>query len=131
MVCDDSTSVRDSIKNLLDNIKKQKFNLRYYESINGLDCLAQLYTKKTNFDLLLIDENMPYLKGSVVVKLLQDVRKDKFQAEMRIISISGDNNKDFINYLLNEGCNDVMSKEIRKRELEEQINILLSIKLRI
>ena len=96
-----------------------------------MDFLAQLYTKKTNFDLLLIDENMPYLKGSVVVKLLQDVRKDKFQSEMRIISISGDNNKDFINYLLNEGCNDVMSKDIRKRDLEEQIDILLSIKLRI
>ena len=40
------------------------------------------------FDLLLIDENMPYLKGSILIKLLREMRKDKFQVEMKIISIT-------------------------------------------
>lgn len=126
MVCDDSTSVRDSLKNMLENIKKDKFNLNYYEAINGLDCLVQLYIQKTKFDLLLIDENMPFLKGSAVVNLLREIRKDKFQTEMKIVSISGDNNEDFIKYLKKQGFDHVLSKDIKKRDLEDQIQILLS-----
>ena len=126
MVCDDSNTVRDSIKNILESLKKKKFELRYFDSINGLDCLTQLYNKNMKFDLLLIDENMPYLKGSILIKLLREMRKDKFQVEMKIISITGENDEDFIKFLRSEGCDDVLSKDIRKSDLEKQINFLLN-----
>ena len=69
---------------------------------------------------------MSYFKGSIVVKLLRKVITDKFQYEMKIISMSGDNNDDFIKFLLNQGCDDVLSKDIKKCDLELHINILLS-----
>ena len=69
---------------------------------------------------------MPFLKGSAVVNLLREIRKDKFQTEMKIVSISGDNNEDFIKYLKKQGFDHVLSKDIKKRDLEDQIQILLS-----
>ena len=69
---------------------------------------------------------MSYFKGSIVVKLLRKVITDKFQYEMKIISITGDNNDDFIKFLLNQVCDDVLSKDIKKCDLEIHINILLS-----
>lgn len=125
IVCDDSTSVRESLKNMLQKITLNKYELRFFQAINGLDCLSLIYTKKEiNFDLLLIDETMPYLNGSNLIKLLILLRKEKFQLKMKIVSISGNNDESFMKYLKTEGCDDVLSKEIKISDLENLINKL-------
>ncbi len=125
IVCDDSTTVRQSIKTILLKIIVNKYELHFVEAINGLDCLSLLYIKKDiKFDLLLLDETMPYLNGSSLIRLLVSLRKDKFQSEMKIVSISGNNDESFIEYLKKEGCYDVLSKEIKKSDLEKLIDNL-------
>jgi CheY-like chemotaxis protein len=80
--------------------------------------------KDINFDLLLLDETLPYINGSSLIRLLVSMRKDKFQSEMKIVSISGNNDESFIEYLKREGCYDVISKEIKKSDLEKLFNNL-------
>lgn len=117
--------VRLSIKTLLQKITLNTYDLHFVEAINGLDCLSKLYMKKDiNFDLLLLDETLPYINGSSLIRLLVSMRKDKFQSEMKIVSISGNNDESFIEYLKREGCYDVISKEIKKSDLEKLFNNL-------
>jgi CheY-like chemotaxis protein len=130
VICDDSTEIRKGIINILNTLSKDKFKLNSIEAANGYDCLAQIYQceeRKIKVDLLLIDEEMPYLKGSEVARMLKNfMNQFSFQRSMKIISISGGNDQDTIMNLRASGCDDVLSKAITKKDLETVVNSVLT-----
>jgi CheY-like chemotaxis protein len=87
-------------------------------AINGLDCLTKLYSnKESRVDLLLIDEDMPYMKGSFVIRELKRLKAEGFHKNIKLVSISGNTGSEFIKFIIETGCDEVLSKDVRKNDL--------------
>ena len=131
MICDDDREVRSAIKNLLLSILPldKEFSLSIQETFNGIECLYQLYKDFKNgicYDLLLIDENMPYLKGSTVVQSLVEMKSEISQMrKIKLISVTGDNYPETIKYLKSKGVDEVLIKPVNRLGLEKLINGIL------
>lgn len=122
VICDDENSIRDTTKNLLTSVIKEG-RLIVIEAINGLDCLTKLYQKKdVKIDLLLIDEDMPYMKGSEVIQRLKTLKNESFHKGMKMVWISGNVNPDATKHLINIGCDDFLPKDIKKQDLKSLLS---------
>ena len=63
-------------------------------------------------DLLLIDENMPFMIGTECIKILKNLMADKKIPKFKIYSISGYMDTDHINYIKKCGSDEFYSKPI-------------------
>jgi len=124
IVCDDDKFNGDSIKNCLTKMKFNNLdNVKIYTKVctNGIDCLYEIYSdykvgKKYSF--LFIDENMPGINGSEVIKILKTMIRNKFLNNIKICSITGFENEDFEQNLKNIGCDIIIKKPVGNTKLE-------------
>jgi CheY-like chemotaxis protein len=131
MICDDEKEVRSSIRRLLCALPKfdNDYTLITQETFNGIECLYKIYKDFRNgiqYNLLLIDENMPYLKGSTVAYVLKEMKDEGQINNIRIISISGDTYPDTIKYIMSKGVEEIIFKPVNKNSLESMIKSIFS-----
>ena len=117
LIVEDSTVMRSMIKRIL-NIDDFKFD-HIFESENGDEAIRII--ENHSIDLVLIDINMPVMRGDV---LIDKIRENPDTAGMAIIVISSESSFHNINKLLNKGVRFV-HKPFTPEELHNVLNDLL------
>lgn len=107
------------IEDALDNTVLIKFFLEQQHANvvcveNGRDALNEL--NKNNFDLILMDMQMPIMDGYQAAQLLR-----ARGLKTPIIAITANNNPDDRKKCLHAGCSDFISKPFSKKLLIERI----------
>ena len=123
MICDDEKEVRSALRRLLSSLPKYSFDysIMTQETFNGIECLYKIYKDFRNgikYDLLLIDENMPYLKGSTVAYVLKEMKNEGQINNIKIVSISGDTYPGTVKYILSKGVEEIIFKPVNRNSLE-------------
>jgi len=129
MVCEDHTGIREAIVKLILKVAEEKnISIDVKESINGLECLHiiyQAFISRIHYDAVLIDEAMPFMKGSKCISLLRDMYREGCLNKMKKISISSFCDEDTINYLKSQGCDDFLPKPHTKEIISKFISSLV------
>ena len=100
LVVDDSKTVHAFIRNLK---LPQKFTLN--SVFNGEEALKHLAESNTNYDLVLLDWEMPILNGPETLKQLSDLNY-----KTPVIMMTTKNNPEDIAYAINLGASEYIMK---------------------
>ena len=129
-MCDDDRAMRGSIvRQILKVAEDKKITVDVKESINGIECLNAIYQaflSGNNYDAVLIDEAMPFMKGSKCMSILRDMYKDGFMNKIKKISISSFEDQETIKYIKTQGCDEFLPKPHNKEVISKFLESLLS-----
>jgi len=114
LLVDDSTDNRLLIKAYL---KKQPFEV--IEAVNGSEAV-ELFAKD-NYDLVLMDIQMPVLDGYSATMEIRELERSKGKNRTPVLALTAHAYARDIQKSLDAGCDDHLTKPIRKRELLEKL----------
>ena len=116
LIVDDDFFVLEQLKSLLSN------NNRDISFVAKAE-LAILRMEKEQFDLILLDVNMPGING---IELLKKIRKSESHNDIPVIMITGDDDTaTFVNCFEN-GANDYIEKPINTIILNSRVNAAIN-----
>ncbi len=108
--------IADSVERLIKKISSKKSIILNTKTMkNGIECLYEVYKEiieGKRIDVLLIDENMPFMLGSECIKILKKLMLEKKIHKFKIISITGYTDPDTINFIKASGSDDFYNKPI-------------------
>ena len=110
LIVDDEQSILDFLERHLTSK-----GFRCDTESDGLRAIHRV--KATRYDLLLLDVNMPLMKGTEMVSYIR-----RFDAEMPVIMISGMESIDLVRKTLRDGAYDYLVKPLNLDELDLSIN---------
>ncbi|MDD4992175.1 MAG: response regulator [Paludibacter sp.] len=113
----------DKINQMIFEKQMQRFNYSCRVADNGFDALKLL--NEENFDLMLLDMQMPGMHGDEV---LRKIRKE-FVGEMKeipVICVSATVHPKLIETIMEAGANGYLSKPYKEQELKDIIDATLS-----
>jgi len=113
LVIDDEAPIRDLIEDVLT---LEKFEVA--QAVDGINALNSL--KKSRFDLIILDINMPKLDG---LALLEKIRSEGNQTP--VLMLSARNDKQDINQGLRIGADDYVTKPFGIEELVLRVRAIL------
>lgn len=123
MICDDDTTVRVSMKRNFNKCAEEKrIFLDIEESINGLECLYKIYSDflvGIKYDIVFMDENMPFMKGSLAANILKNMALEGHMNKPRLISISSFEDEGIQNFLKEQGFNEFLKKPHTKETISK------------
>ncbi len=102
----------------------QKLNLDVTNAMNGKDALQQI--EKDNFDLILMDIQMPEMDG---IEATQIIRKE-LKSDIPIIGLSANAFKTEIESCLQKGMNDYITKPFEESDLAKAISKYLTFEVK-
>jgi CheY-like chemotaxis protein len=118
LICDDESLIRKNLHRFLNIIGESDANLNFdvKHAENGFECIAQIYDyyrQNKYFDVLIIDETMPFMKGSQVINLIKSmVREDNFK-DITIVSFTSYDSPEKKEYIYSQGADYVLSKPMK------------------
>ena len=116
LIVDDDFLVLEHLKNLLSSEDRE---VSFVAKAN----LALLRLEKEQFDLFLLDVNMPDING---IELLKKIRSSEVHKNIPVIMITGDNDTStFVNCFKN-GANDYIEKPINNIILNSRVNAAIN-----
>ncbi len=106
-----------------DNILNQKVAVRILEkeghtvhvASNGLEVLDVL--EKENFDLVLMDVQMPLMDGIETTLIIRNSKNGRFNADIPVIALTAHAFKEDRERCLKAGMNDYIAKPFKKRDI--------------
>ena len=130
MVCEDDSGLRSSIKRLIIKSSEEKKQfIEVEESINGLECLYKIYkdfTLGNNYDAILIDESMPFMKGSSCISILKTMHLEGSLNKIKTVSISSFDDLETIKFIKSNGCDEILPKPHTKEVISKFLDTLTS-----
>lgn len=130
LVVDDEKLVRDTIKRYIKRISKEtKSNFNIYESSNCFEALNLIYERISHnerINILIIDEYMPFMRGSSLICLLKQLSEENSILTMEKISHTAFDTFDKKNMILTKGADHVLNKPV---EFDHFKNLLLGLKV--
>jgi two-component system chemotaxis response regulator CheY len=115
LIVDDSSFIREYLRHLLD-----RMGIACEEAVDGSDALAVL-TDEKEFDLMLLDVNMPVMNGLECVKAL---REAKMHPEMKVMMVTTEADNSFITRALDNGADEFLMKPFTPESLREKMMLL-------
>ena len=115
LIVDDSSFIREYLRHLLD-----RMGVTCEEAVDGSDALAVL-TDEKEFDLMLLDVNMPVMNGLECVKAL---REAKLHPEMKVMMVTTEADNSFISTALDNGADEFLMKPFTPESLREKMMLL-------
>lgn len=115
LVIDDSRTVRLIIGEIL-----RELGIEALEAKNGLEAL-ELVKSGPEFDLLLVDWNMPEMNGLDFIKA---VRADRAYDAVRILMVTSEAQGEQVVQALAAGANEYLMKPFNKDVLVAKLNLL-------
>ncbi len=112
LIVDDDRATRNYIASCL-----QEAGYQTETAVNGAEGLV--YVKKNEYDLLLVDVNMPILDG---LKMVTAVRKDNLHVDKPIVILTAQQEIKLVNRFANLDIDDYVLKSTPKAELLARIN---------
>ena len=115
LIVDDSSFIREYLKHLLD-----RMGVACEEAVNGSDALTVLAARQ-EFDLMLLDVNMPVMNGLECVKAL---REAKLGPTMKVMMVTTEADHTFITSALDNGADEFLMKPFTPESLREKMLLL-------
>ncbi|MEG9436159.1 response regulator [Edaphobacter sp. HDX4] len=115
LIVDDSSFIREYLRNLLSPM-----GVTCAEAVDGSHALAVLEAQ-ADFDLMLLDLNMPVMNGLECVKAL---RRLKLQPEMKVMMVTTEADNHFISKALDNGADEFLMKPFTSESLREKMMLL-------
>ena len=103
-------------------LKKKPYDI--VEAENGEIALDEF--KKTDFDLVLMDVQMPIMDGHTATRLIREYENSNQRKQTPIVSLTAHAIKEEIDKCFEAGCNMHLSKPVKKALLNEMIENLLT-----
>ena len=118
IVCDDESLIRKMLSRYFDLVTKENPKLMFEvtHSENGFDCLNMIYKNYNEnkfFDILIIDETMPFFKGSQIIYLLKTAIAENSLKNIIIISFTAYDSPERKEYIYSQGADYVITKPIK------------------
>jgi len=130
MIIDDNKFINDSIKNLIDSIIREfHLDFKVIQGWDGVDLLKAVVEDQKHGNLIecvFTDENMEYMNGSNAIKILRDWEKRNKIKNLKLFSITGQEDIQSYKHILSSGADSVLGKPVSKRLL---INYFKDMKL--
>lgn len=114
IIAEDEEVAFDFLKIILDDITSSILHAR-----NGKEAI-ELYRNNPTIDLILMDIKMPVMSGYEATKKIREFDKEVLIIAQTAYALVGDKQK-----ALDAGCNDYISKPIKKEELIRKIKKLI------
>jgi CheY-like chemotaxis protein len=105
---------------LKKNLKINYINNIDYEIVDNGCILINKIIENNKYDIIFMDNNMPNLKGYVVIKILRSIG-----IKSLIIGVTGDNLDKNNNEMLDNGANIVFTKPIRVNDITTISNLYM------
>ncbi len=126
IVCDDELS---NLKGICNNLKKietihPELEIVSESVTNGLECMYKIhkdFSQGIMYNILLIDENMPVMSGTMCINNLKIIMAKKELNNIDIISITSYQDENIRKQMLAIGCCEILSKPVRYKVLEKFI----------
>jgi two-component system chemotaxis response regulator CheY len=115
LIVDDSTFIREYLRKLLSHM-----GIVCAEAVDGSDALAVLESQG-DFDLMLLDLNMPVMNGLECVKALRQAR---LHPEMKVMMVTTEADNHFIAKALDNGADEFLMKPFTPESLREKMMLL-------
>lgn len=117
LIVDDSSFVREHLRRLL-----HRMGVACVEAADGSAALEVLSAQQDQeFDLMLLDVNMPVMNGLECVKTL---RTAKLQPEMKVMMVTTEADNSFISRALDNGADEFLMKPFTQESLREKLMLL-------
>lgn len=117
LIVDDMENMCKSIRNML---KILNFGSSYSLAYNGEQALKIMKTK--NFDLAIMDWNMPKMKG---IELLENIRNDKKFRDMPVIMVTAESNKEIVAEAAESDIDAYILKPLTVKSLESKVKAVI------
>lgn len=118
LIVDDHQMVRDGLKVMLESKKKtNKFEID--EAENGDNAIKTIQEK--NFDIVLLDYQLPDMKGSEILRTMRTHKK-----ELKVLALSNHDDVATIKEMMNEGVNGYILKNIEPSQLIQAIEAVMA-----
>ena len=102
----------------------KKWQADYHVSANGLEALHAL--EKSNFDLILMDLQMPVMDGYEATKNIRDFQSNVINHQIPILAVSADAYESTKIKAIETGMNDYISKPFSHEGLYTKICSLIA-----
>lgn len=118
IICDDDVNITLATAKLIRAVGNAK-NLDCRISIfhNGIECMYNIYQEslKNKFlDFVIIDETMPFIRGSQVTKILKNMTAEKQLNDLAIYVATSYDDEHIISEIKQSGCDGVLKKPLNK-----------------
>ncbi len=122
LIVDDETLVRKTIVRhfqKFDHDNCVNFDLHEAENaITALNCIYDNYQNNIRFDMIILDEYMPFMRGSTLLKVLNDIYSDGELNKIKIISHTAFDTKEIKELILKNGAYAIWNKPIHYEEFK-------------
>jgi len=115
LIVDDSSFIREYLKHLL-----HRMGIVCEEAIDGDHALTVL-AQAQDFDLMLLDVNMPVMNGLECVKTL---REKHLGPEMKVMMVTTEADHTFITTALDNGADEFLMKPFTPESLREKMLLM-------
>ncbi|RLA80325.1 MAG: hypothetical protein DRG78_11200 [Epsilonproteobacteria bacterium] len=104
----------------------KKLNLTFDIASDGLEALEQF--KLNNYDLIIMDENMPNMNGIEATKRILEIEKENNQQHTPIVALTANAIKGDKERFLNAGMDEYLTKPVDRIKLAEILENILATK---
>jgi two-component system chemotaxis response regulator CheY len=115
LIVDDSSFIREYLRHLLN-----RMGVACEEAADGSAALEVLSAQQ-EFDLMLLDVNMPVMSGLECVKALRQAR---LQPAMKVMMVTTEADNSFISKALDNGADEFLMKPFTSESLREKMMLL-------
>jgi two-component system, chemotaxis family, chemotaxis protein CheY len=115
LIVDDSSFIREYLRHLLS-----RMDVVCEEAVDGSDALIVL-AQAQDFDLMLLDVNMPVMNGLECVKTL---REKHLGPEMKVMMVTTEADHTFITAALDNGADEFLMKPFTPASLREKMLLM-------
>lgn len=115
LIVDDSSFIREYLRHLLD-----RMGVACEEAVDGSHALAVLAAEK-NFDLMLLDLNMPVMNG---LECIEALRRTQLHPGMKVMMVTTEADNCFIARALDHGADEFLMKPFTPESLREKMMLL-------
>lgn len=128
LIIDDEPIIRKSLKKHLMNISKTNDIYFYSEEASNcfeaIDIVYKNFIKNIKFDIIVIDEYMPYMKGSTFIKLFKQLYQENNFYSVKIVSYTAFDSNEKKNLILSCGADHIIHKPVTYNDFK---NVILSL----
>ena len=127
LVVDDELLVRNTIKRYFKKLNEDStsiYKIEFFEAENCFNAMQLLYksfTQNLLFNYVIIDEHMPFMKGSTLIKLMTQLYHENNFYKINFISYTSFDTSEKKKYILDQGADHILNKPINFDDFREFI----------
>jgi len=117
LIIDDELLIRSSLRRYFTKLNNRQENINYttYEASNAFEAIINIYNlllEKIHIDFIIIDEHMPYVKGSQMIYFFKSIAKENNFYKIKFISYTAFNTNEIREIIRKKGADYIMNKPV-------------------